>query len=105
MPFWSGAFDHHLFYLSGLGVVNYANWLTPALAQAIDSKIDDGLPGMGAVYGGAADGWVIDANYAGGGGDSCLSAFNVFPATNPQSYQYDLSNTNRVCNLAFFAGF
>jgi hypothetical protein len=99
---WVSMMNHNLFVL---GYTYFASAVPPAIAFAIDTKLDDGLPGVGTVYGeNGSGGFLLSTNY----GVGCVSmnvdqvTFGVLP---PNTAMYDLSQTGNNCNLAFFAGF
>ena len=90
-----GMVGHNLFYIGfDAGVTGS---IPPAAAYAIDSKIDDGSPTTGSVFGEGANGQLVDRLYNTG----CVTPTNPAISTSV----YDLSQNGTNCNMALYAGF
>lgn len=94
VEFWTQANYYTLFFLatptqaSGYYVATRQNSITPTDMLYIDTKIDDGIP---------AQGRVLTSPYD---APNCTSAGSTRTAT-PSTVSYNLTNTNKICALAF----
>jgi prepilin-type N-terminal cleavage/methylation domain-containing protein len=103
---WPLMLNHNVFWLAASQPNGnnppYQNAVTPAVAQQIDRKIDDGLPGSGTVFSEYAGG----ANMMVSGTAGCVTPVGTYGNFPPSaSSTYDLTTTTIACVMAFYAGF
>ena len=79
---------NNLMYLGTAGNLGAGNFLTPTEAWNIDTKIDDGRPGLGAIYTWRATGCTDDTD-----------------ATHGATANYALTTQDKVCNLNWKTGY